>query len=370
MGKFNLQPTIFQMNSVTAFLEAFVVGEDDLLITNRHFYDDYFAKADLSCDVIQPSDYGKGEPTDTMVDAMAAALKKTYNRVIAVGGGSVLDVAKFLALKQPAPVLDLYDCKRSPEKASQLILIPTTCGTGSEVTNVAALALTSRGTKAGYGSDALYADAAVLIPQLLQSLPMAPFATSSIDALIHAVESALSPKATDISRMFSYEAIRLILAGYVDIATNGEEARFKHLGALLLASSYAGIAFCNAGCAAVHALSYPLGGIFHVPHGESNYAMFNGVINAYLAERRDGEIDSLAGVISQYLDCPRGDAFSALDQLLSTLVPKKRLREYGMSELQIETFADSVFTNQQRLLVNSFVPLSRAQIAGIYRSLY
>jgi 4-hydroxybutyrate dehydrogenase len=370
MGKFNLHPTIFQLNSVQAFLEAFVVGEGDLLITNKHFYDDFFATAELACDVIHPSDYGQGEPTDTMVDAMAADLHRTYNRIIAVGGGSVLDVAKFLVLKDPAPVLDFYDGKRAPEKVSQLILIPTTCGTGSEVTNVAALALTSRHTKAGFGNDALFADAAVLIPQLLQSLPMGPFATSSIDALIHAVESALSPKATDVSCMFSYEAIRMILEGYVDIAANGPDARFKRMDSFLLAATYAGIAFGNAGCAAVHALSYPLGGVFHVPHGESNYAMFNGVMNAYLAESHDGEIATLAGVIAEYLHCPWADAFSELDKLLGTLIPKKRLREYGMSELQIETFADSVYNNQQRLLVNSFVPLSRSQIAAIYRALY
>ena len=138
----------------------------------------------------------------------------------------------------------------------------------------------------------------------------------------------------------------------------------------LLASCYAGIAFGNAGCAAVHALSYPLGAVYHVPHGESNYAMFTGVMKMYLSVRTDGAIAQLSAFLAQRLGCQPGEVFAELEKLLSCLLPKKALHEYGMKEEEIDAFTDSVIENQQRLLANNFVPLSRDQIFAIYRALY
>lgn len=370
MSQFLMKPTLHCLDSVRQFAEEFAIGEGDLLFTSRHFYDDFFAALDLKCDFIYPKDYGQGEPTDEMVEAMAKDITKDYKRIIGVGGGSVLDVAKFFALDQAAPVLDLYDGKRTPKKARSLVLVPTTCGTGSEVTSVSALALVSRGTKAGFSHPALFPDDAVLIPELLESLPFEPFATSAIDALIHAVESALSPKATPLGKLLSYEAIDRILSGFKTIASDGPEARKPLLGSFLLASTYAGLAFSNAGCAAVHALSYPLGGTFHVPHGKSNYAIFTGVMTAYMDIRQDGEIAVLNQFIANILECPTTDVYEKLEDLLNHLVQKKALHAYGMSEAQIAEFAATVYKNQQRLLVNNFVPLSRDQIEAIYQKLY
>ena len=370
MSQFLMKPTLHCLESVKTFAENFAIGEGDLVFTSHHVYDDFFAALNLACDFIYPKDYGQGEPTDEMVEAMARDITKDYQRIIAVGGGSVLDVAKFFVLDQPTPVLDLYDGKRQPSKARALVLAPTTCGTGSEVTSVAALALVSRSTKAGYGNPAMFPDDAVLIPELLESLPMEPFSTSAIDALIHAVESALSPKATPIGKLLSYEAIDLILNGFKTIVAEDPEARKALLEDFLYASTYAGVAFSNAGCAAVHALSYPLGGTFHVPHGESNYAMFTGVMRNYMEIRQDGEIAVLNARIASILDCDVADVYDKLEDLLNHLVQKKPLRAYGMSEAQIAEFADSVFNGQQRLLVNNFVPFDRDRIEKVYRELY
>lgn len=142
------------------------------------------------------------------------------------------------------------------------------------------------------------------------------------------------------------------------------------LGDFLLASNYAGIAFGNAGCAAVHALAYPLGAAYHVPHGESNYAVFTGVMNQYMTQRTDGAIEKLNRFMADILGCPVAQVYTALEDLLNCLLPKKPLREYGMTEEEIETFADSVVENQQRLLANNFVPLSRDQIRDIYRAVF
>lgn len=209
-----------------------------------------------------------------------------------------------------------------------------------------------------------------MIPELLKGLPFKFFATSSIDALIHAIESSLSPKANGMTKLFGRKAIEMILKGYMIIRDKGPEARFELLGDFLLASNYAGIAFGNAGCAAVHALAYPLGAAYHVPHGESNYAVFTGVMNMYMSIRSDGAIAELNEFMAGILGCDVANIYTALEDLLNCLLPKKALKEYGMNEEEIETFADSVVENQQRLLGNNFVPLSRDQIRDIYQNVY
>lgn len=370
MSQFSIVPAIWQYDTCKEFAAEFQLGPQDLLFTNDFLYAPYFTALDLPCPVLFQEKYGLGEPTDEMVEAIDRDMPKDIKRIVAVGGGTVVDVAKLLALKHVSPVLDLYDGKLPVEKDKELILVPTTCGTGSEVTNISILALLSRNTKKGLADDKMYADHAVLIPELLQGLPFRFFATSSIDALIHAIESSLSPKATNASRMFGYAAIERILKGYMAIRDGGPEARLPLLGDFLLASNYAGIAFGNAGCAAVHALSYPLGAVYHVPHGESNYAMFTGVMNMYLSVRTDGAIAELNAFMAGILGCAPDTVYEALEDLFSCLLPKKALHEYGMKEAEIEEFTDSVLENQQRLLKNNFVPLSRDQIKAIYRGLY
>lgn len=112
-----------------------------------------------------------GEPSDEMAEAIYKDMPKDVKRIIGIGGGTVMDLCKLFILKQVSPVLDLFDGKIPVEKAKELILIPTTCGTGSEVTNVSVMALVSRNTKKGIADNALYADKAVLIAQLLKTLP-------------------------------------------------------------------------------------------------------------------------------------------------------------------------------------------------------
>ena len=294
----------------------------------------------------------------------------SYDRVIAVGGGAIMDLCKLLGCKRPDTVHNLYFKRFPVVHEKDVIAIPTTCGTGSEVTNIAILALNSRGTKKGLAVDEMYADSAVLVPELLNGLPFRFFATSSIDALIHAVESSLSPKGNEMTRMFGYKAIDMILHGYKKIAADGPEARMPLLEDFLMASLYAGIAFGNAGCAAVHAMSYPLGATFHVAHGESNYAMFTGVMKNYMEIRQDGEIERLNQFIADILGCKVEDVYEELEKLLNNLIQKKALHEYGMSREQIEEFADSVIANQGRLMANNFVELDRDRLIKIYTELY
>lgn len=294
----------------------------------------------------------------------------SHRRVIGIGGGTVLDISKIFALKYLKTIDKLYDRELPVEKDKELILVPTTCGTGSEVTNIAILAFLKRNTKFGLADDAMYADKAILIPEFLTNLPYPVFATSSIDALVHAVESSLSPKATSFTKLFGYKAIEMILKGYLKIIKEGSDARIPILKDFLLASNYAGLAFGTAGCAAVHAMSYPLGGTFHVAHGESNYAIFRGVINNYLEIKNDGSIAELAEFIGEVLGCTADEAYDKMFAVLDQILTRKTLKEYGADEEMLKTWTDEVVNGQQRLMKNNFVGLDAAHVLKIYRELY
>jgi 4-hydroxybutyrate dehydrogenase len=313
-----------------------------------------------------------GEPSDEMIDGLAAAAKQyDYDRIIALGGGTIVDICKILALDVPENSIDLFTGEIPSKKVKELIVIPTTCGTGSEVTNVAIAELKSLHVKKGIAVDETYADIAVLIPETMKGLPYKVFVTSSVDALIHAVESYLSPKASPFTEMYSKHAIKMIMRGYKAIDGKGEDAFKDHLKSFVLASNYAGIAFGNAGCAAVHALSYSIGGAFHVPHGEANYQFFTEVMKKYMAKEPDGKIRKLTKLLAKALDVAEGEGvYDELDSLLGSLLPKKPLREYGMTEDQIDSFTKSTVDNQQRLLANNYVFLTDEEIREIFAALY
>ena len=259
---------------------------------------------------------------DVMVDAILDELRdKNYDRIIAVGGGTIIDIAKVIAVATSEDrVDDLYDRMASLEKVHPLVIVPTTCGTGSEVTNISIINRTTKGVKQGIVSPAMFATEAALIPGMLASLPYGVFATSSIDAMIHAVESYLSPNACAISELFSESALHLILTGWRAAVDNGSRDAWKKFAARFLrASNFAGIAFGHAGCAAVHALSYPLGATYHVAHGESNYAMFTGVMKNYMELKTDGEIAKLNRFLADILECPVRYVYEELEKLLELL---------------------------------------------------
>lgn len=196
------------------------------------------------------------------------------------------------------------------------------------------------------------------------------FAASSIDALVHAVESSLSPRATPYTKLFGYKAIEMILHGYQRLVSEGREALHILLDDFLVASNFTGIAFGTAGCAAVHAMSYPLGGKYHVAHGESNYAMFTGVLKNYMELRRDGEIAVLNQYLADLLGCMPDVVYDELEKLLDQILPKRPLREYGVTREDLPVFAHSVVTEQGRLMANNFVPLDEARVLKIYQELF
>lgn len=368
-----LKPELHAFASCKEFAEAFALEEDDLILTNRFIYDPYFGQLGLKVHTVFQEEYGQGEPSDVMAESIMrdAAKMGEYKRIIAIGGGTVIDIAKAMAVAGENDSLDnLYAVMPDLVKRHELVIIPTTCGTGSEMTNIAVFNRTRMGTKMGLVGEAMYADKAVMIPELLQSLPFGVFATSSIDALVHAVESCLSPKATSYTKLFGYKAIEMIIRGYQYVVANGKDSRMELLEDFLVASNYAGISFGTAGCGTVHAMAYPLGGQYHVAHGESNYVMFTGVLKKYMSIKSDGEIAVMNDFLAKLLDCQISEVYEKLEELLNQLLPKKALHEYGVKEEEVRLFAESVIANQQRLLANSFVPMNTGLVESIYQSLY
>ncbi|MDO4719941.1 MAG: 4-hydroxybutyrate dehydrogenase [Peptostreptococcaceae bacterium] len=371
MQLFKLKTVLHKFNTFKEFAEEFKVNEKDLLITNEFIYDPFMKALDLKAHVIFQEKYGLGEPSDEMMNAILKDAKAVdFDRIIAVGGGTVVDISKLFVLKGVDDVVDAFEKKIDLIKEKELIIIPTTCGTGSEVTNISIAEIKSKQTKMGLAVDEILADTAVLIPEMIGTLPYKFYVYSSIDALIHAVESYVSPKANPYTKLFAKDAMRLIIDIYKNIVEKGPEYRLERLDDVLMASNYAGIAFGNAGVGAVHAMSYPLGGTYHVAHGEANYQFFTEVFKFYYKKDPNGGIEELNAYLAELLDCKNTEVYEKLEELLDKLLSRNPLHTYGMKEEEIEGFADAVIKNQQRLLANNYVELTRDEIRDIYKKLF
>lgn len=365
--KFALRPQLHGYDTFAAFAEAHAVGAQDILFTQRILYDTFMS--DSPAQVVFYDDFCDGEPTDIAVDTMLAAIRQMdFDRLIAIGGGSILDSAKILVLDSDADVAGLFAAGVQPARTAGLVLIPTTCGTGCEVTCVSVLDFPSIGSKMGKAFDAGFADHAVLIDEFLSKIPYHIFATSSADALVHAMEIYLAPKANTYTDMFCMAAIQSILRGYMRIVQHGRGIIQQDAKAYLTASNMAGIALANILCGGVHAIAMHFGSAHHVPHGEATRLFLPAVFKVYYRKAPDGKIADIAQVIRDTLSLPDdgSNPYDALDALLSKVVPTKKLRDYGMGTDDADRYAAKVIETQQRLLVNNYVPLSNTDIAEVY----
>ena len=371
MKLLSLNTEILGFNNSIEFARDLELGEKDLIFTNRRIYEKSFKDLALKCHYVFKDKYNFNEPKASVVDEIFKDIKNIdFNRVIAVGGGSILDVGKLLALKDVESTEKLFKREIPIVKDKELIIVPTTCGTGSEVTNISIVEIESENTKLGLATKELYADKGVLIPELCKTMPYKAFVYSSIDALIHSIEGFLSPNSSSYTDLFALKAIEMILKGYKDIIKKGEEYRNQIMDKFLIASNYAGIAFGNAGVGAVHALSYPLGGKYHVPHGEANYQFLMAVLNFYREKKNTGKILELTDLISSILNSNKEEAYNDLEKLLNNLIKRKSLNSYGMEKEEIEEFSKSVMKNQQRLLKNNYVAMDLDDMEKIYKTLY
>ena len=225
--------------------------------------------------------------------------------------------------------------------------------------------------KMGLAAPAMVADSAVMINNMLDSLPYKIFATSSIDAMVHSVESFLSPNGCSISRIFSTEALKTILTCWKkSVEAGGEDAWKTYAADFLKASNWAGLGFGYAGCAAVHACAYPLGSVYHIPHGQSNQLMFKDVMKMYKKIKPTGRINDLEAVIAESLSVAPENALEELYALMDKVLKSAPLEEFGVKKSDLSIFAGDVIKTQQRLLRNNYVQLSEEQILEIYEAAY
>lgn len=384
MRELFLQPEIQSFQTFSEFAKAFQIGSGDLILTNEPVLPNFRDEIPEGVRVLCTEAYGLGEPSDVMFEAIQEdAAKADYHRVVAVGGGTAIDVAKALCVADGRNMDELFDAPPSSLKRTKtLFCLPTTCGTGSEVTVTAVFDRTRKGTKMGLTNYALGSDYAIMVPALLETLPASVFGASSIDALIHAVESYLNMlQATVASRMFAERTMMMILPVYRAIREKGMDERKKYLLDMQLASTFGGIAIANALPSASHAMGYPFAGKFHRPHGEACYVFLNATMQKYLRDVEDGKTSAeqnsvwrgLMGILEKALELPGAsdkELLKELDELLGVMLVRKGLREYGAAAQDCEDFGRSCYQNQQRLMACAFASFTEEELINAYRVVY
>jgi len=315
----------------------------------------------------------QADPSEAIVlKAAAIAREKNIELVIGLGGGSSLDVAKLTAVLAIAqqPLAELYGIGNVQGDRLPLVQIPTTAGTGSEVTNISILT-TGETTKMGVVSRQLYADFVLLDGELTVGLPAIHTAATGIDAMVHAIESYTSKhKKNPISDAFSREALRLISQNLVTACQDGANRPARE--AVLLGATLAGQAFANSPVAAVHALAYPLGGHYHIPHGLSNALMLEVVLrfNSQAAAHLYAELAEVMGVPGQGDTQQRAaDFISAMTAIMNESGAPRRLRDVGVSEASLAMLAKDAM-KQTRLLTNNPVAVSEADALALYKQAF
>ena len=365
--KFYLKPVITDCADLETFFEQWQIGEKDLLITNRYILVGVYNKEPYPCNVLFQEEYGTGEPNSEMIDAMfEAAEKYSYDRVIAMGGGTVIDCANLFVFGGKIRCNDIAERGLELTHERKLIVIPTTCGTGSEVSCVSVVEFKEKKAKLNLRYPAIYTDEVVLIPQVLKNLPFEVFACSSIDALIHAVESYIAPIASVFSRAMGRCAIEKILGGYQKLTGKpyGTMPDDDDLRDFSVAATLAGIAFENGRCGPVHALSSPISFRYHFSHGKANYAVFKGVFDAY--KKKNSDISAVLEVIAPVLDCSKEEALDRMFDLIAAVYPNIEKGSLGATQELCRSMAKTVLETQTFLVNNGPVKFTEDEITNIF----
>jgi len=313
----------------------------------------------------------ESDPRIEIVDqALAQLHQEKYDSVIGLGGGSSLDIAKLVSVmaKTSGKISDYFGIDLVPHPGLPLILVPTTAGTGSEVTPIAILSDEAEHLKKGVVSAYLFPKVALLDPLLTLGLPSAVTASTGMDALIHAIEAFTSINANDLTDHLAFKAIQLIYGNIRTAYARGEDvnARFN----MLEGSLVAGLAFANAGVTAVHAFAYPLGGEFHVPHGLANAVMLPHVLRFNML----GNLSKFAA-ISKAFGLPAANlsqkhvaemGILAIEDLMQDINIPLHLKDMNVSQEAIPRMAEGVM-KVTRLLANNPRKLTLKDAEEIYR---
>jgi alcohol dehydrogenase class IV len=315
-----------------------------------------------------------GEPSIETLELCRAAMRLgPFNLVIALGGGSALDTAKAAAAltRSAGPAAQFLGRNLIPQPGLPVIAVPTTAGTASEVTPNAVFADLAAGVKKAMMSPHLMPKVALVDPELTYSVPPAITAATGMDALAHAIEAYVSPNATLLTQTHGIKAMELIGANLRRAVAVGGDAPARE--AMAWGSLLAGLSFANAGVGAVHALAYPLGGKYHVPHGVANAmllarvmrfeapatpARFAAMARALGAEVRDASEEALAAA-----------GVDAMQRLAADAGIPQRLRDIGIPQDALDPMAIEA-SKIERLLLNSARMMSLDDIRAVYYDIW
>jgi len=318
--------------------------------------------------------YDKVEPDPSLETAQDAAhelKRKGADLVIGLGGGSAIDIAKIAAVlaTNDGNLADYIGINLIPKPGIKTIIIPTTAGTGSEVTPIVILSDEEEKLKKGVVSPHLFPSVAILDPAVTLGLSPNVTAATGMDALIHAVEAFTSKNSYWMTDMMAREAVCLIVGNIRTAFANGSDidARTHMLEGSLLA----GMAFANAGVTAVHAFAYPIGAEFHIPHGVANSIMLAPVMEFNML----GNIDKFAELADLLGENTTGmsqrdkaiAAVASLKTLSEDLQIPENLSQFGIKDQDIPMLADGVM-KVTRLLANNPRSLTKEDAENIYRS--
>jgi alcohol dehydrogenase len=314
------------------------------------------------------SDVVADPPEAVVLAAVDMARRTEADLVIGFGGGSSMDVAKLVAVLAPSPqqLTEIYGIGQVEGKRLPLVQLPTTAGTGSEVTNIA-IVTTGATTKTGVVAPQLYADLAILDAGLTLGLPPAVTAATGIDAMVHAIEAYTSRhRKNPLSDAFAREALRLLSRNLIRACEHGQDLQARQ--AMLLGACLAGQAFSNAPVAAVHALAYPIGGIFHVAHGLSNSLVLPHVLRFNMPEAAAlyAELAAIVVPHASGSEEARTEALvAAMQQTAKITGIETTLRQVGIQESDLDRLASEAML-QTRLLGNNPRTLTQADAYAIY----
>ncbi len=303
---------------------------------------------------------------ELVCEASREAKKCQAEVVVGMGGGSPLDCAKIVSasLGNSQEVKTFLGVDKVPRPGAPLIAIPTTSGTGSEVTNISILTDVVAQMKVAVVSDHLVPKVALLMPEMTMGMPLSVTAATGMDAFCHAAESYLSSRRNSYSDALALKALRLIGTHLVRAYRNPEDGAARE--GMQWAALLAGLSFTNSSVTAVHAFSYPLGGVFHVPHGMANSLMVESVFrhNASFAGDRMADLaEALVGVRDP------GALLRGIRKLRMDLSLPLSLREVGIPESAIPDMAKNVLGVTRLLSVNP-APILLGDAIRIFQEAY
>jgi alcohol dehydrogenase len=315
------------------------------------------------------------DPQENIIfSALEQARLNNIDGVIGFGGGSSMDTAKVVAvlMKSSQTLNEIYGVDQVKGDRLPLILIPTTAGTGSEVTPIA-IVTTGETTKAGIVSPQLLPDVALLDAELTLGLPPMVTAATGIDSMVHAIEAYTSKvKKNPYSDMLAKEALKLLCANIESVCRDGSNVEARQN--MLLGACLAGQAFANAPVAAVHALAYPLGGHFHIPHGLSNSLVLPHVMR-FNKSHAALQYSELAPYISHTINTKQeeqlitDDLIDYIECLIQRLLLPSTLKEMKIEKAQLPMLAKDAML-QTRLLVNNPKDVRYEDVLAIYQAAY